>query len=242
LTASDHAVKANEHSASHLVPVSESRTFDPVLNLIREADYMKTVEAPAFRSWRCTDSVVLGRFLKPEEEVHLERATEFGVPILRRPSGGGAVFHDLGNVNYSVYLPWGQAPSFGIEDSLRALSFPVIEVLKHYGVPWSWVPPNNIYVLGRKISGSAQARSGGRLLHHGSLLVDTDLDRMHSLLKEDGRSTWAPVLNLSEVVKDITVEEVTSVMEMVLSCARLNSKDTWMGFDSRQPIEAVIGE
>jgi lipoate-protein ligase A len=138
------------------------------------------------------------------------------VPVLRRPSGGGAVFHDLGNINYSIYLPQGRAAGFSIEESLRTLSFPVTDLLDSLGVPWSWVPPNNVYVLGRKISGSAQARSGGHLLHHGTLLVSADLERMRQLLKPGGRSRVAPVVNLSELVRNITVKEAERLLHATL--------------------------
>ena len=204
------------YSGVLLTSVAESVSFDPGLNLEREASYIKTVEVPSFRIWRSTDSVVLGRFLEPGDEVYLDRARILDVPVLRRPSGGGAVFHDLGNLNYSIYLPRGHAPSFGIEESLRALSFPVTNLLDSLGVPWSWEPPNNVYVLGRKISGSAQARYGGRLLHHGTLLVSTDTERMDQLLKPGGRSRIAPVVNLSELVWNITVEETEQLLHATL--------------------------
>ena len=199
-----------------LLPVVESVTLDPFLNLEREAAYMNTIAVPSFRVWRSTDSVVLGRFLEPGKEVHLDRARILNVPVLRRPSGGGAVFHDLGNINYSIYLPQGCAAGFGIEESLSALSFPVTDLLDSLGVPWSWEPPNNVYALGRKISGSAQARSGGRLLHHGTLLVSTDLEKMYQLLKPGGRSRIAPVVNLSELVRNITVEETEQLLHAAL--------------------------
>ncbi len=136
---------------------------------------------------------------------HLEEAGRLGVPVLKRASGGGAVFHDPGNLNYSLYLEEVQLPVFGVEASLQALSFPVTRLLEAMGLPWEWVAPNSIYVSGRKVSGSAQARSRGRILHHGTLLVETDLIKMERLLKEGGRSRTAPVVNLAELVPGITV-------------------------------------
>ncbi|MHB8896902.1 MAG: lipoate--protein ligase family protein, partial [Candidatus Geothermincolia bacterium] len=134
--------------AVHLTPIAERPTFDPALNLERESAYMNAVETPAFRVWRSTDSVVLGRFLDPAAEVQLARARKLGVPVLKRMSGGGAVFHDLGNVNYSIYLRRDRVPGSSVEESLRLLSFPVTRLLDSLGVRWSWNPPNNIYVLG----------------------------------------------------------------------------------------------
>jgi len=213
-------LKAVDHASyigvGVLLPVVEAATLDPFLNLKREAAYMSTIAAPSFRVWRSADSVVLGRFLEPAREVHLELAAELGVPVLRRPSGGGAVFHDLGNINYSIYLPQGRTPGFSIEESLRALSFPVTDLLDSLGVPWSWEPPNNIFVFGRKISGSAQARSGGRLLHHGALLVNTDLERMRRLLKPGGRSRIASVVNLFEITPGITMQDAGRMMSEAL--------------------------
>lgn len=202
-----------------LSPVSSPRTHDPRLNLETEVRMMRACGGPSFRVWRSTDSVVLGRFLVPADEVHMSRARELDIPVLFRPSGGGAVFHDLGNVNYSLYLPRDGAPS-SIEESLRMLSSPVIELLRALGVDWTWEPPNNIYVHGAKISGSAQARSGDRVLHHGTLLVSTDLKKMRHVLKPGGRSAMAPVVNLEDVVSGVSVETVEELLVTILSAWR----------------------
>jgi lipoate---protein ligase len=183
----------------------EEPTLDPVENLRREVEYMRHAPGPSFRVWRNSDCVVLGRFLRAEDEVHLEEAECLGVPVLKRVSGGGAVFHDPGNLNYSLYLEEVRLPVFGVEASLQALSFPVTRLLEAMGLPWEWAAPNSIYVSGRKVSGSAQARSRGRILHHGTLLVGTDLIKMERLLKEGGRSRTAPVMNLDELVPGMTV-------------------------------------
>ncbi|MBU1672287.1 MAG: lipoate--protein ligase family protein [Actinobacteria bacterium] len=206
-----------ESPVGPLSPFAEPPTLDPALNLEREARYAREVERPSFRIWRSRDCVVLGRFLIADEEVRLSVAEELGVPVLRRTSGGGAVFHDPGNVNYSIYLPEGGAPGFSIEERLRALSFPVTGLLDLLDARWTWEPPNSIYVDGAKVSGSAQAASGGRLLHHGTLLVDSDLEKMSRLLKPGGRSRVAPVLNLSDIMDGLTVGEAERLLHSVLA-------------------------
>ncbi len=100
---------------------------------------------------------------------------------------------------------------------MRLLSFPVTELLDSLGIGWSWEPPNNIYVQGAKISGSAQARSGGRLLHHGTLLVSTDLEKMRRLLKPGGRSRIAPVVNLSELASGITPGDAAVMLADIMA-------------------------
>jgi lipoate-protein ligase A len=202
-----------EGIAGELSLLREEATFDPSENLERESRYMREADSPSLRVWRNSDCVVLGRFLKAGDEVHLDRAARLGVPVLKRPSGGGAVFHDMGNINYSLYLREEALPGFDLEVSLRVLSFPVVRVLEEMGVPWEWVPPNSIYVRGKKVSGSAQARSGGRILHHGTLLVETDLDRLRHLLKEGGRSRTAPVVNLGDITPGIKAEDVVAAFK-----------------------------
>lgn len=199
-------------------PVRENKpeTLDPAENLRQEAFLFRTVKCPSFRIWQNQDSVILGRFLKADHEVRMKQAAMLGVPVLHRNSGGGAVFHDRGNINYSIYLP-SAGLSTGIEQSLRELSFPVIRLLEALGLKWSWDPPNNVLVDGAKISGSAQARSAGRVLHHGTLLVSTDLARMKLLLKPGGRSRIVPVANLSDIDSTITVGHATAIFHGILA-------------------------
>ncbi|MBK5092521.1 MAG: lipoate--protein ligase family protein [Actinobacteria bacterium] len=196
--------------------VRETETFDPVENLHREAFYIDHLTLPAARVWRNTECVVLGKFLRAQDEVHVERARAVGIPVLKRISGGGAVFHDLGNINYSIYLPAGMLSGWSIDESLKVLSYPVLLALESLGLPWEWVPPNNIYVEGRKVSGSAQARKKCGLLHHGTLLVSCDLARMRSLLKDGGRSKVAGVVNLNELLSEVDTETVEKLLADLL--------------------------
>lgn len=195
-----------------LALIAEEQTFEPALNLARDAAYLQETGAAKARVWRNDRCVVLGRFLRSEEEVRLDKAEEMGIPVLKRISGGGAVYQDLGNINYSLYLDAESLPARGVRESLRELSYPVTSLLESLGISWDWVPPNNVYVAGRKISGSAQAHRRGRILHHGTLLVACDLKNMDAILKPGGRSRIAPVINLVEVAGGLEVERVERLL------------------------------
>jgi len=192
--------------------IEEKPTLDPSENLAREERYLQQVMTPSFRVWRNARCVVLGRFLDPGAEVFSMRALDLGVPVLRRRSGGGAVYHDPGNINYSIYLPDAGTLCAGVKSTLVALSFPVTSLLDHLGAEWTWEPPNNVFVSGRKVSGSAEWRHRGKLLHHGTLLVDSDLDTMWELLKPGGRSAIAPVANLRDTTHWLTAERASELL------------------------------
>lgn len=192
--------------------LQEIPTCDPWVNLARDESLLTGDTAlPAHRLWVNSDCVVLGRHLVPEEEVYLGYAYEIGIPILRRITGGGAVFHDLGVLNYSIACEAGSA-GWNFAESLRFLSSPLLRTLEALGLDWSWKGENNIYVRDLKVSGSAQARRGGRVLHHGSVLVVADMDRMHRVLRPGGRSHYAPVANLSDFVPGITVARMSELL------------------------------
>jgi lipoate---protein ligase len=209
-------------TGERLMRIKEIPTFEPADNLSREERYLDEVSVPSFRVWRSSTSVVLGRFLDPAAEVRLAEAFELGIPVLRRRSGGGAVFHDPGNVNYSIYLPDAAFPPGG-PDALRALSSPVTSLLADLGIEWTWKPPNNVFAAGRKVSGSAEWRHGGKLLHHGTLLVSSDLEMMWRLLRPGGRSAVAPVVNLADLVHGLTAERAEELLAAKLAECRAGS-------------------
>lgn len=98
-----------------------------------------------------------------------------GVPVLRRISGGGAVYHDLGNLNYSCITTQDGGVDYG-----KSLA-PILEALNAIGVPARQNRTSDIAIGEEKISGSAQRSAGGRLLHHGTLLFDSDLTALEDI-------------------------------------------------------------
>lgn len=127
-------------------------------------------------------AVTIGYFQSLSSTVDMGQATELGVPVVRRISGGGAVYHDeFGEVTYSVVLPEDKVPR-DFEESFRYLTEAVVRAARKLGLPARYVPLNDVVVDGRKISGQAQARKRGVVLQHGTFMYATDIDRLASLL------------------------------------------------------------
>ncbi len=131
-----------------------------------------------FYSWKPA-AVSIGNFQKLEDEVDLAACKKHGVDVVRRITGGGAVFHDA-EITYSFITR--EYPAH-IIDSYKWICGGVILGLANLGIEAQFVPINDIVVGQKKVSGNAQTRKKGVLLQHGTILLDVDVERMFSLLK-----------------------------------------------------------
>ncbi len=125
--------------------------------------------------WRNDPAVIVGCYQNICREVHVPTLRRLGIPVVRRISGGGTVYHDAGNLNYSLMLP--QTERINYQRCME----PVIRALNALGVPAYADRVCDIALDGRKISGSAQRSAGGRVLHHGTLLYCSDLTRLDAI-------------------------------------------------------------
>lgn len=130
---------------------------------------------------RSRPTISLGHFQKEEECVDMALARELGVEIVRRVSGGSAIYTDMGQWIYSVALGIEEVPERPME-SYPIICEGIVIALAEMGIKAEWKPLNDVLVGGRKISGSAQTRKREAMLQHGTLLVSTDLERMTMLL------------------------------------------------------------
>jgi lipoate-protein ligase A len=123
-------------------------------------------------------SVIIGRHQNPFQEYNQQLARQKEIALARRISGGGAVYHDTGNLNFSFIT------DFGTEklDYFKTLIKPILNTLQHLGVPARLTEKNNIQVDGRKISGNSQHTDMRRMLSHGTLLFNSDLDMLQRVL------------------------------------------------------------
>jgi lipoate---protein ligase len=133
-----------------------------------------------FFSWKPA-CVSVGFFQNPHDEVHLEKAKELGVDVVRRYTGGGAVFHER-EITYSLAIAESDVAG-SILDSYEIICGAVVEALCGLGLAARFEPINDISAGNKKISGHAQTRRSGIILQHGTILLDLDLKKMFSILK-----------------------------------------------------------
>ncbi len=155
-----------------------------------------------FMLWRNEPAIIVGLFQNSLAEINLDYVKEKNIKVVRRLTGGGAVFHDLQNLNFTFV----ESNSKG---NFRTFTQPIIEVLNGIGVDARFEGRNDLMIDGRKFSGNAQCVSNGRMLHHGTLLFDTAMTDMSNALKvnplkfEDKavKSVRKRVTNISEHLK-----------------------------------------
>lgn len=161
---------------------AENHETDPAYNLAFE-EYICGVGLDVFMLWRNSPSVIIGRFQDMDSEVDTDFARSHGINVVRRNSGGGAVYHDLGNVNYSFIL--GDDRRLTLEHFSRI----IMDILSGMGVKGLDFRHNDILAGGLKISGGAQYHHDGRILHHGTLLFDSNLGIIPQVLRRSGKIT-----------------------------------------------------
>jgi len=155
---------------------------DPAFNLAAEEWLLRHSDQDVFMLWRNTPCVIVGRNQNSRAQINEAYVRAHHLPVIRRLSGGGAVFHDLGNVNFT-FLNMDHTAGSNL-DFLR-FTTPVIEALRSMGLNCAFDGRNDLTLDGCKISGNAQHVSGNRVLHHGTLLFSTELINLSSALRID---------------------------------------------------------
>lgn len=155
--------------------VDNNGITDPRLNLAFEEYLLRHVacEEPLLLFYVNEPSVIIGRNQNTLEEIDPDYVSAHGIHVVRRLSGGGAVYHDLGNLNFSIVTNGKEH----LHDFAR-FTEPVAAVLRSLGVPVELRGRSDLFVEGRKISGNAQYATSTRMFSHGTLLFDTDLGEM----------------------------------------------------------------
>jgi len=164
----------------------------------------------------------VGQNQNAEAEINRSFVEEHGIRVVRRTTGGGTVYHDLGNLNYSFITDAGDREALTMQEFIR----PVVNALKGLGLSAEGSGRNDILVDGRKVSGTAQRLLGGRMLHHGTLLFDSDANMVAGALNVDpakfvsksSKSVRSRIGNIREMLpRDMTLPEFWAYLKQELA-------------------------
>ena len=192
-----------------------SKTHDTAFNIALEEYCFKKLkdEEEIFLLWINEPSIIVGKYQNTIEEINTEYTREKGIHVIRRISGGGAVYHDLNNLNYTIISNRDKGQE-GF--NFKEFSKPIIETLAELGVKAEFTGRNDLEIDGQKFCGNAQAYIKDRVMHHGCLLFNVDFSALGDALKvskdkiesKGVKSVRSRVTNILPHLKTpITVEE-----------------------------------
>ncbi|MCK1158385.1 lipoate--protein ligase [Streptococcus uberis] len=191
-----------------------NKSNNPAYNIALEAYAFRELlsEDEIFILWINEPAIIIGKHQNTIQEINKEYIDANGIHVARRLSGGGAVYHDLNNLNYTIISNKSEEGAF----DFKTFSQPVIETLADLGVKAEFTGRNDLEINGKKFCGNAQAYYKGRMMHHGCLLFDVDMTVLGDALKVSKdkieskgiKSVRARVTNiLDELPEKITVNE-----------------------------------
>lgn len=193
---------------------------DAAYNLALEEVVASEISGSALMLWRNANAIIVGRNQNTGAEINSEFVRQKQIQVIRRMTGGGAVYHDLGNINYTIVVPGRQLE----EQAFARNAGIMVQVLQKMGVAAEFQGRNDILVGGRKISGSAKCVLNDRTLFHGTLLFDADLSVLSSALTPDEskikakgiKSVRSRVANVKEFLPQMSRDEFFSELQKKL--------------------------
>lgn len=221
---------------------------NPFFNLAAEEYFLKNSREDVLMLWQNEPSVVVGKHQNVLAEVNMDFVRENNIPVIRRISGGGTVYHDLGNINLT------QISSSRKMDQLidfHKFTQPVIDFLKQFGLEASFEGKNNLTVNGKKFSGNSAHVFKNKVMHHGTFLYDTDLDKLEKVIHPGNsrivdksiKSIRTTVRNIADYLENpVTTETFRQRLELFLKDYYHMSTTVDIASEEQQAIEKLVEE
>lgn len=206
-----------------------SNSSDPYFNLASEEYLLKNYDEDFFFLYINQPSVIVGKHQNTLAEINLECVNEENIPVVRRLSGGGTVYHDFGNLNYCL-IKKGEK---GKLVDFKSYSSPIINALQKLGVDAKFEGKSDLTINGKKFSGNASHVYKNKVMQHGTMLFSSDLKRLNQLLKVNPlkfkdrgvRSIRSRVTNITEYLSSpISIKEFSEFVVQEFGIAYPNSK------------------
>ena len=199
---------------------------NPFFNLAMEEYLLKNFDEDIFILWRNESSVIVGKNQNALSEINLDYIKENSIPVVRRQSGGGAVFHDLGNINFTFI-----ASNNDNFSDFKRFTTPIIELLKTLDVNAEFSGRNDLLIDGCKFSGNAQYNYKNKVMHHGTLLFSSQISDISNALKvkpikfegKSIKSVKARVTNISEHLK--VPMDILEFKDLIMDCLYKTNTD-----------------
>lgn len=213
---------------------------NPYFNLAAEEYVFKNFTDDTFMLWRNEPSVILGKHQNAYAEINHEFIRKHNIKVVRRISGGGSVYHDLGNLNFTFIT---NGDSNNLVDFSK-FTLPIIDTLSKLGLAVQIGPRNSLYIDGKKISGNAEHIYKDKIIHHGTLLFKTNLDYLDKALSPSFiKYQDKAVKSVKSKVTNITSHlpgtlKINQFAEFILK-QMLNSKHAWKYDLNDQDIAAI---
>ena len=166
-----------------MLTIINLETTDPAFNLAAEQYVFENLpkDRSYFMLWQNDNAVIIGKYQNTLAEINQPYVEAHKIKVVRRLSGGGAVYHDLGNLNYTYITDAGELETL----NMRVFCEPIIKALAEFGVAAEINGRNDMTIDGKKFSGNAQYIRHGRVMHHGTLLYNSDLSAVSKALQVD---------------------------------------------------------